>query len=395
MTNYKLPKGVRDSLIKECYAKNKVIEKLRGVFSSYGYKEIAPPAIEYMDLFTEGSKGVGVRELFKFTDNDGSMLALRPDFTLPIARIVATKFSEDIPVKLCYFGNCFKMNEKEYSYREFTQAGAELIGSDSLYADYEIITLAIKCLLNSGLKDFQIDIGNVGYVKGIISDLKLESEAEEEIIAEIGKKNMLGLKEIAKKYKIPSAHLGLLNELPLTFGDKEVLLSAEKKALNAMSKEALERLIALDKLLCENGYGKYVTYDLGLVNSISYYTGIVFKGISVHFGSPLLSGGRYDNLLAEFGKDLPAIGFAVGMEHLMLALEYAGLTTRADEKEVFVGYKKGSEKKAFEICCEYRKKGVNVCFLFEQNAKSMKKLKSSNPCGEYLFVEQDKAEKIL
>ena len=207
MTNYKLPKGVQDTLVKECYAKNKVTEKLRRAFLSYGYNEIAPPAIEYMDLFTEGSKGVSVKELFKFTDNDGSILALRPDFTLPIARIVATKLSEELPVKLCYFGNCFKMNEKEYSYREFYQAGAELIGSDSLYADYEIITLAIKCLLNSGLKDFQIDIGNVGYVKGILSDLKLESEAEEEIITVIGKKNMLGLKEIAKKYKIPATHL--------------------------------------------------------------------------------------------------------------------------------------------------------------------------------------------
>ena len=395
MTNYKLPKGVQDTLVKECYAKNKVTEKLRRAFSSYGYNEIAPPAIEYMNLFTEGSKGVSVKELFKFTDNDGSILALRPDFTLPIARIVATKLSEELPVKLCYFGNCFKMNEKEYSYREFYQAGAELIGSDSLYADYEIITLAIKCLLNSGLKDFQIDIGNVGYVKGILSDLKLESEAEEEIITVIGKKNMLGLKEIAKKYKIPATHLELLNQLPLTFGDREILLKAEKKALNSISKEALERLISLDKLLCENGYGKYVTYDLGLINSISYYSGIVFKGISVHFGSPLLSGGRYDNLLAGFGKDLPAIGFAVGMEHLMLALNYAGLLDCGDEKEIFVGYKKGSEKKAFEICYDYRKKGINASLLFEQNIKNMKKLKSSNPTGEYLYVEQDKAEKIL
>ena len=258
---------------------------------------------------------------------------------------------------------------------------------DDFYAGYPTVYKFIE-----GNKE---SVHKYGYVKGILSDLKLESEAEEEIITVIGKKNMLGLKEIAKKYKIPATHLELLNQLPLTFGDREILLKAEKKALNSISKEALERLISLDKLLCENGYGKYVTYDLGLINSISYYSGIVFKGISVHFGSPLLSGGRYDNLLAGFGKDLPAIGFAVGMEHLMLALNYAGLLDCSDEKEIFVGYKKGSEKKAFEICYDYRKKGINASLLFEQNIKNMKKLKSSNPTGEYLYVEQDKAEKIL
>lgn len=327
------PEGFRDIYKDEMKRKRALMEELHKVFENYGYSDIETPTVEYFDVFSSSIGTTPSNELYKFFDRDGNTLVLRPDFTPSVARAVAMHFSaEDMPYRLCYQGNTF-VNSQEYrlNLKESTQMGVELIGDESAKADAEILNLTVDILKASGLKEFQVSVGEVDYFKALVQDSGLSDEMVERVRQLISNKNFFGVEEFLSDIRIEPNVRKAFVELPQLFGGREVLDRAEKLAVNYGSKAAIGRLRDIDSLLKENGNAEYVSYDFGLLSKYKYYTGIIFSAFTYGTGEPVAKGGRYDTLLAHFGQDAPSVGVGFSIDQLMNAAERQGIAREADE----------------------------------------------------------------
>ncbi|MDK2798608.1 MAG: phosphoribosyltransferase regulatory subunit [Clostridiales bacterium] len=367
MSKWKLhtPEGVQDILHEECIIKREIEERIGSVFQSYGYYEIQPPTFEFYDVF-EGESGLIEQEtMFKFFDHQGRILVLRPDITTPIARIIATKYKDIVPpMRLCYIGNAFRYAEPYQGarLREFTQAGIELIGMNTPEADAEVIAVTINALLASGLKEFQIEIGQVEFFKGLMEQTKLAEADIEKMRILIDNKDSLAIEELVQGYKIDTQLKDIILSLPSLFGDINVLDKVEKITKNAKSLNALKNLRQVYSILLDYGLEQYISIDLGMVQSINYYTGIIFRGFTHGLGFPVCSGGRYDGLISEFGKNYSAMGVAIGINRLMSALERQKVEFKlwkVDSLITYASFKEG-RKKAFQIADALRSQGLVI-----------------------------------
>ncbi len=317
------PDGVRDIYNGECTRKLQIQEKLHQVLLRYGYHDIQTPTFEYFDIFGRGIGTTPSRDLYKFFDKKGSTLVLRPDFTPSIARSAAKYYvDEDMPVKLCYMGNTF-VNHSDYRGRlkETTQCGAELMGDAQISADAEILAMVVECFRACGLKEFQISVGHVQFLSGLIAAAHMSVETEDEIRELLLNKNFFGVEECVAGLSVGDdlrELFGLLGSFNL---DEEMLRRAKdcaKKYPDILG--ALKQLEELYGFLQIYGIEKYVSFELGIVSNYQYYTGIIFSGYTYGTGEPIVRGGRYDKLLSYYGKNAPAIGFAIVVDQLMSAL---------------------------------------------------------------------------
>lgn len=378
---YKLPKGVKDFLPDEYSVKINVESQLIDCFETYGYKRIDTPTLEYAELFS--GDNIASNKLFKLTDSTGELLALRHDMTTPIARIISTKLEEGT-YKLCYTGKCFDFLNSNL--REFTQVGVELIGNASVEADSEVVVMSIESLLQAGIVDFQIDLGNTAFVKGLLSSMNLTSEQSDELIGYIEKKDTIGEEIFAKNNSISEKVYAILQKLPFLFGGKEVLDEAYELCLNVQMKNALDRLDKTYDLLKMLGYEKYISFDLSLVGGMGYYTGLIFQGITRYFGSALLSGGRYDDLCGSFDKNIPAVGFAMTVEDVMRALAESKYKLAKGKKSIVFACEK-TTKKAYDVMKEYRQKGYIVSNSFVTSRDELIKLKEQTCSDIAIFID--------
>ena len=264
--------------------------------------------------------------MFKFTDSQGRILVLKPDMTIPIARVAATKLKENVwPAKIFYVGNTFSFSELGGGkQKEYTQAGVEVLGVNSPEADAELIALAIQALKLAGIEEFQIDIGQVDFFRGLMEQSGLPSIEAEQIRELIDTKDFVGVEQLVNKHNIPDELKELILNLPSYFGSIDVIDELSKKNVSGKALRALEYLKNVIAILEDWGVGDHISIDLGMVQSLNYYTGIVFRGFTHSVGYPVLSGGRYDNLVQRFGKDCPATGFSLGINMIMTALERQG-----------------------------------------------------------------------
>lgn len=315
-----LPYGVQDYFPDECYNKSVVEEKLCAVFSSYGYNKVETPTFEYYDMYA----GVPVSSdrMFKLTDNDGSLLVLRPDITLQVCRI-AGKLEGGIQ-KLYYTENSYEYLPNIYSARtrEFSQAGVELLGDTGLRGDAEIIKMAIESLLRVGLEDFLIEIGDVRYFKSLMDECGM-AEADTAVLQSlINRKDSLGMEMFLQQCPVEKRFKDKFRLLPSLFGDVSVLDTA---ALDCGEKSAavLQDLKTIFSMLDKCGYGKYVSVDLGLLHGLDYYSGLVIRGLTGNLGLSVLDGGRYDDIGRSFKAGMNAVGFAIGVKRLLVALDSA------------------------------------------------------------------------
>ncbi len=307
-----IPEGTKDSLFEECKIKRKVENELKTVFEGMGYNEIITPSIEFLDVFyaTDTFKS---ENMYKLSDAKNRLLVLRPDCTTPIARVVSTRLKDvKRPIKLYYNQNVFRANDNFNGKRdEFTQSGVELIGADGFKADLDIILTAISALKSCFGNDFKVEIGHIGFFKAIAELCQLSNEDYELSRNLIEQKNLASLNALLSKYGQKAEKLKML---PRLFGGNEVFVEAEKLKLNKQANDILNYLKKLYDELCNLGYKDNIIVDLGLVNKINYYTGIVFIGYVDGSGKKVLSGGRYDNLLSKFGTDEDATGFAINVD---------------------------------------------------------------------------------
>ena len=318
------PEGVRDIYNSEYERRLDALYNLRKCFSKYGYSPISTPTFEYFDTFSKEVGSCKSNEMFKFFDRDGNTLVLRPDITPSVARAAAMYFSDtDDAVKLSYEGNVFiNYHSLQGRLKESTQAGCEFIGDSTVEADAEILTIVVNALKGLGLKEFEIGVGHVDVVRGLINAANLTEENEEKLINLISNKNFYGAKELLEGSGVSA---GLTDLFDLTGkilnspSEWSVYLDKAKKYKKVH--DALEYLTKLYDLLEKNGVMDYISFELGMISEYKYYTGIIFTGYSYGVGEPLVKGGRYDTLLSHFGKEAPAIGFAITVDQLMLALE--------------------------------------------------------------------------
>lgn len=390
MNRYKkhIPEGVQDYLSEECYNKRVLEERVRQRFILCGYDEIVTPAFEYYDVFASGIGSVRQEKMIKFFDNHGRILVLRPDITMPIARVAATKL-KSFPQRLCYIGEAFGCESTQNSsMKEFTQAGIELLGVSGAQADAEVIAIAIETLKTANLKNFQIDIGQVEFFKGLMEEAGITGEQSEELREYVDQKNDLAVELFLKRNGIEGSVRRKIMQLPTLYGSADVFLEAERFSSNPRCRAAVDNLRQVYEILCDFGVADCVSIDFGMLQSIDYYSGIIFRGISGELGYPLLTGGRYDKLIGEFGEDVPATGFAMGIKRILIALERQGSLLHVPAVEFVVSAQKCARAKAYAQIKKLHEEGRRVQSAFHLNREELTRYAQERG-AQPLYVEED------
>lgn len=357
------PEGVRDIYNTECENKLYLQEQIHKTLKLYGYNDIQTPTFEFFDIFNKEKGSAPSKNLYKFFDREGNTLVLRPDMTPSIARAYAKYYMEDnMPIRFCYMGNTFINNaEHQGKLKETTHIGAELIGDNKSDADAETIALTIDALLKVGLKEFQIEIGHADYFKGLIEASKVDEETAAYLRELLSNKNYFGVEEIVSSLNIDNNIKEAFIKLPEFVGSIEVIKKAkETVSVNKLVENALDRLEKVYNILKVYGYEKYISFDLGIVSDYQYYTGIVFSGYTYGTGDAIVKGGRYDDLLKQFGKNSPSIGFCIYIDNLLIAMERQKLEIGGVSLKQVVLYDNISSKAAIELAFKLRNDNINT-----------------------------------
>ncbi len=356
------PDGVSDLLPRECSAKRQMEQRLRQVFQCRGYQEIETPGIEFYDVYAAGSGAVPQEGLFKFFDHQGRILCLRYDGTVPTARVAATLCQTDpLPLRLSYIGNMYRYNEFGGGrQRAFCQAGIELLGSESPAADAEVIATAIAGALAVGIEDLQVSLGQVAFFHGILAEWEISGELAEQLPHLIDSKQLVAIEELAAQLALPEKARRVLLKLASSMMTEDDLTELAALVSHPVALAALDNLRAVLHVLRDYNCLRYISIDLGMLQSLNYYTGIIFKGFTYGLGFPLFSGGRYDHLVRSFGRDLTATGFSMGVSLAQTALQRQGKGPDDPAKPIWITYEEGKRAAALRLADELRRSGKDV-----------------------------------
>ena len=322
MKKFAIPEGTRDLILGECTAKKRLQDAIEQVFDSYGYKEIVTPSIEFYQTYQTGFEQIHDEQMYKFFDHNGGILTLRMDMTVPIARVAATKFKDQKPpLRFRYCANVYKVKESFAGKRNVvTDCGIELLGLDEKQSDLEILVCALEVMECMKQASFTLEIGNVNFFHTAVELLGLTKD-ETQILADlIDRKSLTELKEYLETLRLDAVDKQFFLQLPWLCGSADMLQEALGFCFDARLKTIVENLQLLYEQLSALGYGDRITFDLGKLPHLNYYSGILFEGFVEGIGTSVLSGGRYDSLLEKFGEALPAIGFSVKLDAVLPVL---------------------------------------------------------------------------
>ncbi len=318
-----LPPGVRVYMPGDSRKKREYINSLFRAASRRGFNELDLPTLDYYDSITRGvSRQLGERT-YQFQDDEGEKLALRPDATAQVAKILAGKFSAgELTGKYCYSCRNFRSFElRRGELREFQQFGVEILDENIFSADLELLLFLLQRLQELELENVVVDLGHVQVYKGIIEEIELNDSQKERLWKEMYRKNREGLRDLLKSCRISSEKKEILSRLPEMYGGEEVFDRAEQiRKLSSTASGALDHLKQLYDSLSRAGFGEMVSLDLSVVRDLDYYTGIVFEALVSGIGKPVAGGGRYDNLYKNYGVSTPATGFALEIDRLLPVL---------------------------------------------------------------------------
>lgn len=372
------PDGVRDIYGVECTRKAAIQNRILEIFHLYGYQDIETPTFEFFDIFNESRGSVKAKEMFKFFDRDNHTLVLRPDETPAIARCVTKYFTEeDIPLRLCYLERTF-INNTSYQGRlkEAAQTGVELIGDDSSDADAEILAMVIRALKAAGLTEFQVELGEVDFFRGLLEEAGMDEEMEEKLRELIENKNYFGVEELVMEQPIPQELKDAFLKLPELFGSLEEIQAAREFTKNPRALRAIDRLEEVNRILEYYDLSEYVSYDLGMLSQYQYYTGIIFKAYTYGTGDYIVNGGRYDKLLIQFGKDAPAVGFGISVDDLMLALSRQKIDTPVRVVNTMILFEPESREQAIQLAKHFRDTSMPVQLQLKKADKTLEAYKA-------------------
>jgi len=310
-----IPSGTRDVLPDEMGELRTLTERLRSVFSEAGYGEVYTPALEYEAVLTRGALG-GARPAYRVFDENGEVLVLRSDMTVPIARLVGARFqASDPPLRFAYFAHCYRGVRPQRGHpREFLQAGIELVGAAAPDGTAEAVTVLCRALDRAGLMRYRVGIGDAALYPALMEALQVPADVRPALLADLGDGDFVGLENALAELAIDERSLELLLRVPQLRGGPDVLHGPPGPVADAVAGlRLIHELLAPD-------VAKRVIFDLGLSRAPGYYTGAVFEVYDPAVGMPIGGGGRYDHLLGQFGRELPAVGFALEVEKLHQAL---------------------------------------------------------------------------
>lgn len=394
------PEGVRDIYNSECKIKVDLQRRLNDLLLNYGYHNIQTPSFEFFDIFNHERGTISSKDMYKFFDREGNTLVLRPDITPSIARCLAKYYKEEtMPIRLCYIGNTFR-NSTSYQgkLKEVTYLGAELINDDSIDADAEMIALTIDCLLKSGLKEFQLGIGHADFFPALVEEASLEKDDAGKLRNLIENKNTFGIEEMIKSKQLNPEVEKIFLEFPQLIGSLEMLEYIRSISNNPRALKLIDRLEKLNEILNNYGFSKYISFDLGMVSELDYYTGVIFKVYTYGTGEAIATGGRYDNLVSQFGKKAPAIGLGLVVDQLMLALSRQKLLDKPISEGTLILYTDEYRKKAIDLAEKFRKDGLKITLILRDDKSSLDDYISycnRMSIGGILYLDNDKNIKII
>lgn len=386
-----IPSGMQDTLPGECARKRQLEQTLRQLFTLEGYQEIETPILEFYDALDDRTYGFRPEHLWKTFDAQARILAVRPDSTIPAARMAAGRLADaPLPLRLCYLQSATKMlSETSSLLCEETQAGVELMGEASPQADAEVIALAIHVLRQSGLRDYQIELGQAQFVTGFLQEAGLTEEQSAVMSALTEQKSTLDMELYLGKLDISADVQERLMQLPSLYGDASVLDEAAKLTRHPLCLAAIDNLRQILAVLAEYGCDDCISIDLGMAHQANYYSGTIFRGLVAELGQPLMSGGRYDHLLTRFGRDLPATGFALSMKLLMIALERQGASFESPVPDIVLGFDAGCRSDAIAYAKQQRKRGVSVAIMYGMNAEALRHRVDQNHAQAAVYITPD------
>ena len=398
MGNYRFhtPEGVVDILPQDASVKRKIEADIRELFAGYGYSEVETPGIEYYDVYASGDF-VATEDMYKMTDLDGRLIALRFDGTIPVARLSATLLKDEKPpLRLSYVENMYRFKKTGGGkLREFSQAGVELLGLQNSEADAEVVALGIQSVLQTGITDLQVSVGQVEFFKGLVEEWGLTTDEELELSTAVDQKDIVRIEKIAERLGLSEDAKEILDMISNKFGTYDVLDAFEDKVKNDRSRAALANLREILQVLEDYELIQYVSVDLGMLRSLDYYTGMIFKGFTYEIGFPILSGGRYDKVVSNFGRELEAVGFSLGINLVLTALRRQDKLPEFVEVDAIVGYKEGEgmRKAAFATAKELRAMGNKVIVDTEHRTEEeLDAYAEEHGIDQVVFIEEEDEE---
>lgn len=319
---FEKPTGVKDYLPGAAARLRRIESGVLECMEKWGYSQIITPTLEFYDTVGVASSTED-KKMFKLLDQNGRTLVLRPDVTAPIARVVASLMREEaLPVRLSYHANVFRAFEEEAGREsEFFQTGAELVGDPSPEADAEVIALAIASLQAAGVDSFKMALGHTGFLNGLFHETLRDGEDRQKALKEcLLNRDYVGYRQQLRGFDLSPAVEKELEAILRLRGGEEICQQALGITQNPLARESLDHLCRIYEVLKAYGVSEHVLIDLTMIGDFSYYTGMTFEGYAANLGFPVVSGGRYDNLLRQFGREAPATGFALKTTRILEAV---------------------------------------------------------------------------
>ncbi|MBN2247782.1 MAG: ATP phosphoribosyltransferase regulatory subunit [Coriobacteriia bacterium] len=333
------PRGFRDVLFEEARERETVVGALSAVFSAWGYDPVETPVVEESSTLQTGIPGEIERSAFRLFDLDGSLLALRPELTVPIARLTASRLAGTPgPHRVRYATEVFREHASlRGQARQFTQVGVEFIGARGPAADTEVVLLLIAALEAAGLRSYVIGLGTAEVLRALLEKAGGPEEWREAMIAAAQSRNLVEIERLAAREDLDPELTRAFIELPRIKGGREAFEGCQALATACACDEVACSLRETWRVLDELGYGDRIQVDFGIMRSLDYYTGLQVEAYAPGLGLPLAGGGRYDRLLSAFGHPAPAAGFAIGLERLMIALAEQSASPRLEPLDAVLG----------------------------------------------------------
>jgi len=351
-----IPKGFKSLLPDEVRRRWELLNSVKDVVEKWGYEPIWPPTIEFLEIFTAVDKSTEEFS-FKLVDRfTGRLMAVRPDFTPQVARIIASSFKDqEPPFRFYYSGKIFRDRDGD---RETYQFGIELLGVKEVEADAEVISVVANILKELGLKSFQIDIGHTEFLEGVIQELGIRDKGK--LLTLLKHKDFSGIELFSEEEGVTGETREKLFSLLELYGKEDVLEKAGELFKNEKSKRAVEELKSVYRILKSYGFEERVIFDLSEKRGMDYHTGITYEVFHPLYGFSLGMGGRYDQLTGKFGVELPATGIALSVDALEELLEKKGLLKANRKKDFYIVDLSPEKHLAYEVAKELREKGFSV-----------------------------------
>lgn len=355
---FEKPTGVKDYVPEAVERLRRIEFRVLDCMKRWGYRQIITPTLEFYDTVGVASATTD-KKLFKLLDQNGRTLVLRSDMTAPIARVVSSLLKEEpLPLRLCYHSNVFRAFAEEAGKEsEFFQTGVELVGDASAEADAEIVALAVASLQAAGIGEFKIALGHLGFLNGLLEELLPWRSEEQGLLKEcLMNRDYVGYRRTLAGIGLTERSGEKLESILRIHGGAAALDEARALTRNAEAQAAVDHLHRMLEVLAAYGMEEHAMVDLTMVGNFGYYTGMIFEGYASGLGFPVVSGGRYDNLLGQFGRPAPATGFALKTNRM---LEWG--TAAAEEPErILIVYRTEKRTEALAKAMELRAEGNAV-----------------------------------